>query len=80
MIRHMKSKITRLEDPKSIMNEWWEHCIHRSLPVIVTAENNTLTGISRGIDEDGALIIETEDHRTHRVNEGSLRLLDNSRM
>ena len=77
IIRHMKSRIHMLEEPKAIMNEWWEHCIHRPPQIIVTTENDTLTGISRGINEDGALIIETEDHRTHRVNEGNLRLLDN---
>lgn len=78
IIQRAKSKIPMLDDPKLIMNEWWEHCIHRPPQVIVTTENDTLAGISRGIDEDGALIIETEDHRTHKVNEGSLRLLDNS--
>ena len=79
IIRRMKSKIRMLDDPKSIMKEWWDHCIHRPPQVIVTTENDTLAGISRGIDDDGALIIETEDHRTHKVNEGSLRLLDDSK-
>lgn len=79
IIQRMKSKIRMLDDPKSIMSEWWEYCIHRPPQVIVTTEDDTLVGISRGIDDDGSLIIETEDHRTHKVNEGNLRLLDNSK-
>lgn len=76
IVQRMKSKIRLLDRPESILKEWWEHCIHRPLQVIVTTENDTLAGISRGIAENGALIIETEDHQTHRVNEGSLRILN----
>jgi biotin-(acetyl-CoA carboxylase) ligase len=33
-------------------------------------------GITREIDEEGALILETDDRRTQKVSEGTLRVLD----
>ncbi len=44
--------------------------------VQVTFPKDTVTGISRAIDEDGSLLIETDDHKIRRVNEGSLRILN----
>ncbi len=59
-----------------IMGEWWRNCVHRQSRVQVTLPNDTVTGISRGVDKDGSLVIETDDRRIRKVNEGSLRMLD----
>lgn len=59
-----------------IMEEWWRNCVHRPSRVQVTLPNDTVTGISRGVDKDGSLVIETDDRRIRKVNEGSLRMLD----
>jgi biotin-(acetyl-CoA carboxylase) ligase len=57
------------------MEEWWRNCVHRPLRVQVTVSKNTVTGVSRAIDEDGSLVIETDDHKIRRVSEGSLAIL-----
>jgi BirA family transcriptional regulator, biotin operon repressor / biotin---[acetyl-CoA-carboxylase] ligase len=63
-------------NPSKIMEEWWRNCVHRPSRVQVTLPNDTVTGISRGVDKDGSLVIETDDRRIRKVNEGSLRILD----
>ncbi len=63
-------------DSSKIMEEWWRNCLHRQSRVQVTLPNDTVTGISRGIDKDGSLVIETDDRRIRKVNEGSLSMLD----
>jgi biotin-(acetyl-CoA carboxylase) ligase len=50
--------------------------VHRPLRVQVNLPKETVTGISRAIDEEGSLLIETDDHRIRKVTEGSLTLLD----
>ncbi|OLB69551.1 biotin--[acetyl-CoA-carboxylase] ligase [archaeon 13_2_20CM_2_52_21] len=65
-----------LNHPSKIMDEWWRNCIHRLLRVQVTLPRDMVTGISRAIDEDGSLLIESDDHRIRRVKEGSLRILN----
>jgi BirA family transcriptional regulator, biotin operon repressor / biotin---[acetyl-CoA-carboxylase] ligase len=59
-----------------IMEEWWRNCVHRPSRIQVTLPDDTVTGISRGVDKDGSLVIETDDGRIRKVNEGSLRILD----
>jgi BirA family transcriptional regulator, biotin operon repressor / biotin---[acetyl-CoA-carboxylase] ligase len=62
-------------DASKVMKEWWRNCMHRPLRVQVAVSKDTLTGISRGIEDDGSLLIETDDHRIWKVSEGSLTLL-----
>jgi len=69
------SKYDEIDKPSSILEEWWHNCIHRPLQVQVTHQERTVTGITRGIDEDGSLILETEDGRTQKMREGTLRVL-----
>ncbi len=76
ILDQIKSSLDDLDRPSKIMNEWWRNCIHRPLRVQVTFPKDTVTGISRAIDEDGSLLIETDDHKIRRVNEGSLRILN----
>jgi len=76
ILDQIKSSLDDLDSPSKIMNEWWRNCIHRPLRVQVTFPKGTVTGISRAIDEDGSLLIETDDHKIRKVNEGSLRILN----
>src|SRR6266566_2748981 len=76
ILDQIKSSLDDLDRPSKIMNEWWRNCIHRPLRVQVTFPKDTVTGISRAIDEHGSLLIETDDHEIRRVNGGSLRILN----
>ena len=76
ILDQIRSSFDELDHPSKIMQEWWSNCIHRPLRVQVTLPEDTVTGISRAVAEDGSLIIETDDHRIRKVNEGSLRILD----
>jgi len=75
ILDQIRSSFDDLNHPSKIMDEWWRSCIHRPLRVQVTLPRDTVTGISRAIDEDGSLLIETDDHRIRRVKEGSLKIL-----
>lgn len=72
------SRYDDIDEPSSIIEEWWQNCIHRPPKVQVAVQDSTITGITRGIDETGALILETDDRRTRKVSEGTLRVLDSS--
>lgn len=76
ILDQIRSSFDDLDHPSRIMKEWWRNCIHRPLRIQLTRTGDTITGISRGIDEDGSLLIETDDRRIRRVNDGSLRILD----
>ena len=76
ILDQIRSSFDNLSHPSKIMDEWWRCSIHRSLRVQVTLPKDTVTGICRAIDEDGSLLIETDDHRIRRVKEGSLRILN----
>jgi BirA family transcriptional regulator, biotin operon repressor / biotin---[acetyl-CoA-carboxylase] ligase len=75
ILDEMRSSYRELDTSK-LMKEWWRSCAHRPPRVRVAVSTGTLTGISRGIDDDGSLLIETDDHRIRRVSEGSLTLLN----
>ena len=72
----IRSSYDDLDNPSKIMEDWWRNCVHRPLRVQVTVSKDTVTGVSRAIDEDGSLIIETDDREIRKVSEGSLRILD----
>ena len=76
ILHQIRSSYDTLNDHPKILEEWWRNCIHRPLKVKVTVSKDTVTGISRGIDDEGSLLIETDDHRIRKVSEGSLTLLD----
>ena len=76
ILDQIRSSFDNLSHPSKIMDEWWRSCIHRPLRVQVTFPKGTVTGISRAIDEDGSLLIETDDHKIRKVNEGSLRIIN----
>src|SRR6267378_1037156 len=71
----IRSSYDGLDNPSKIMEDWWRNCVHRPLRVQVTVSKDTVTGVSRAIDEDGSLVIETDDHKIRRVSEGSLAIL-----
>ncbi len=76
ILDQMRSSYDDLDNPSKIMEDWWRNCVHRPLRVQVTVSKDTVTGVSRAIDEDGSLIIETDDREIRKVSEGSLRILD----
>jgi biotin-(acetyl-CoA carboxylase) ligase len=76
ILDQIRSWYRDLANPSAIMEEWWRNCVHRPLRVRIAMPSGSITGISRGIDEEGDLMIETEDHRIWKVSEGSLTLLD----
>ena len=78
IVDQMMSRYNDIDEPSSIIEEWWHNCIHRPPTVQVTFQDSTVTGITRGIDETGALTLETEDRRTRKVSEGTLRLVEES--
>ena len=80
ILDQIRSSFDDLDHPSKIIDEWWSDCIHRALRVQVTDSKCTVTGISRSIDEDGSLMIETDDRRIRKVNEGSLRILDDKNL
>jgi BirA family transcriptional regulator, biotin operon repressor / biotin---[acetyl-CoA-carboxylase] ligase len=75
ILDQMRSSYDDLDNPSKIMEDWWRKCVHRPLRVQVTFSKDTVTGVSREIDEDGSLVIETDDHKIRRVSEGSLTIL-----
>jgi len=75
ILDQMRSSYDDLDNPSKIMEDWWRNCVHRPLRVQVTVSKDTVTGVSRAIDEDGSLVIETDDHKIRRVSEGSLAIL-----
>jgi len=75
ILDQIKSSSDDLDNASRIMEEWWHNCIHRPLRVQVTLPKGAVSGISKGIDEDGALLIETDGGKIRKVSEGSLRLL-----
>lgn len=74
IVDQTRSRYDELDEPSTIMDEWWRNCVHRPPRVQVALPKGIVIGITRGIDEDGGLIIETDDRRVQRVREGTLRL------
>lgn len=77
IVDQTRSRYDDLDEPSRIMDEWWRNCIHRPPRVQVTLPKGTVMGITRGIDQDGGLVLETDDRRVQRVREGTLRVLSN---
>jgi len=76
ILDQIRSSYDELDNPANIMEDWWRNCVHRPTRVLVTLPKDTVTGISRAINEDGSLVIETDDRKIRRVSEGSLTLLN----
>ena len=76
ILDQIRSTYDKLDNPSKITEDWWHNCVHRPLRVQVKVSKSTVTGISKGIDNEGSLLIETDDHVIRRVNVGSLTLLN----
>ena len=72
----MRSKYRDLQDPPRIMKAWWENCSHRLLRVQISSPGDSIIGVTRRIGPNGSLIVQTEDGRSVRVDDGTLRVLD----
>lgn len=75
IVDETKSRLDSIDNSATIMTEWWQHCIHRPPIVEVSSPLGVFRGISRSIDDYGALTVETSDGRTQRVTDGTLRML-----
>ena len=78
IVENMQHDYAILETPDNILNEWWTNCIHRSKNVAVQTGGQTRSGISKGIDTDGSLLLE-KNARTEHIMEGTLRVLNEQR-
>lgn len=58
-----------------IREEWLAFCNSLGREVIVSFQDNHLRGTARGIDEEGALLVELDDGRTERVLAGDVTIL-----
>ena len=76
ILNRIRIGIQDLETPSRIIEEWWRWCVHRAPLVEITLPTGVVNGISRGIDEGGALLVETDARKIQRVSEGTLRILD----
>ncbi len=72
---NMQRDYAILETPDKILNEWWTNCIHRSKNVEIQTGGQTRSGISKGIDTNGSLLLE-KNARTEHIMEGTLRVLN----
>jgi BirA family transcriptional regulator, biotin operon repressor / biotin---[acetyl-CoA-carboxylase] ligase len=75
IVEEIRARYDKVDKPSSLIEEWWRNCIHRPPTVQVTVQDKTMTGITRGIDETGALILETDDRESRRISDGTLRVL-----
>ncbi|HYY92468.1 MAG TPA: biotin--[acetyl-CoA-carboxylase] ligase [Candidatus Dormibacteraeota bacterium] len=78
IVTQIRLRFPSLNTPSKIMSEWWTSCTHRPPTTVqVQSRTHTFTGTTRGIDQDGTLLLETDDHQIRRISEGSLRIMDN---
>ncbi len=71
ILEQMREDYATLETPDEILSQWWASCIHRLKNVRVQTGRNTIDGIAKGVDAEGALLLE-QNGRTMRITEGSI--------
>jgi len=62
-----------LNEEKTIMSDWWNHCAHRMKPVTIETDNGMVLGKCIGINSDGSIVIQTAQGKV-TVHDGTLRL------
>ncbi len=73
ILEQMREDYAILDTPDEILGKWWASCIHRLKNVRVQTGRNTIDGIAKGVEADGALLLE-QNGRTMRITEGSLSM------
>lgn len=76
ILKQARSRYQHLDEPEKIMREWWDNCVHRLRPVHVDHSGGGITGIAKGLDLHGNLLVETQNGKIETVSEGSLRVLE----
>ncbi len=76
ILEEIRSRYEDLNEPERIMREWWHNCVHRQRRVQVELPRGTITGITKALDLQGNLLLETINDKVERVSQGSLRVLD----
>jgi BirA family biotin operon repressor/biotin-[acetyl-CoA-carboxylase] ligase len=66
----------RAEGADVILREWRELEITAGERVLVERGDQQIIGFSQGIDEDGTLLVETDDGRLHNIEAGSVHFLE----
>ncbi len=59
--------------PGPIMAAWTELCEMQGCRVVVDCQGRTITGLVQGLDEDGALLVETASGQIERILAGDVR-------
>lgn len=72
IIESLESRCLELENPSRLLSEWWENCVHREKRVQVEGPKDVLNGISKGIDENGQLLLETTPGAPVKISQGTL--------
>jgi BirA family transcriptional regulator, biotin operon repressor / biotin---[acetyl-CoA-carboxylase] ligase len=72
-----RGRLLRLigEGFESTRSDWLNHAAHMGKRVELTPSTGRITGAMRGLDHDGALIIELEDGGLHHVRAGEISIL-----
>lgn len=76
IVSELRADYVDLDEPKKLMEVWWKNCVHRPRRVQVESPKGIIKGISKGVDTEGNLLVETENHKTEKIAEGTLKVLD----
>ncbi|MBD3673026.1 MAG: biotin--[acetyl-CoA-carboxylase] ligase [Planctomycetaceae bacterium] len=60
-LQHLDALFQSLSRGEPVLEEWPEHCLLTGKTVTIQAGPNEVRGVCRGIDESGALLVETRD-------------------
>lgn len=59
-LQQLDEQFLKLAQGEPVFENWPEHCLLTGKTVTIQAGPNTVTGICRGIDDSGALLLETD--------------------
>lgn len=75
ILRRMEAQYEQMVAGQSPYGEWLEHLSTLGQQVRVTTHEETLTGLAKGADPDGALVLELEDGTVRHIRVGDVESL-----
>lgn len=72
LLEELQSSYPDLNDEGKIIEEWWEHCVHRLKPVTVIRPEGAVSGVSTGIGPGGQLLVKTSTRGVLEIPEGTI--------
>lgn len=60
-LQHLDDQFQALSRGESVLADWPEHCLLTGKTVTIQAGPKKVQGVCRGIDDSGALLVETQD-------------------